>query len=216
MKTEGLIAALLRVLAWQSLVIDGLTLKLDWRNQNREEIKVRMLFLSHPIADIDHTKPLQDSCWSLHPFCSFIVNRRFSMFQTLFFLFQLVSLFLDWSLHMRGFVSLSIGWPINLSVHWPIYLLGWSISSLVHQFVGSSVFSVHDFVGISLRQSVSSSVSRPTGLRPSLNACARVNALTRDCIIYQPSFIHDTFFLRSLLCSILTLVFICRIDMDSK
>ena len=133
--------------------------------------------------------PISPHCWywsyrtstrQLLVLTSFSVRSwRFSMFQTLFFfLFQLVSLFLDWSLHMRGFVSLSIGWPINLSVHWPIYLLGWSISSLVHQFVGSSVFSVHDFVGISLCQSVSSSVSRPTGLRPSLNACTRVNTLT--------------------------------------
>ena len=83
----------------------------------------------------------------------------FSVFQTHSFLFQLASLFLDWSLHMRGFVSLSIGWPINLSVHWPIYLLGWSISSLVHQFVGSSVFRsmtllVYHFVSLSVRRLV--------------------------------------------------------------
>ena len=178
-----------------------------------------MLLLSHPIANIDHTKPLQDSCWSLRNvifFCSFMVNSHFlSVSNSLF--------------------SLTVSKPISRLVsscerfcqfvHWMAHQFVGPLTHLfvrlVHQFTGPSVcwfisFSVHDFVGISLCQSVSSSVSRPTGLRPSLNACARVNALTRDCIIYQPSFIHDTFFPRSLLDSILTLVFICRIDMDSK
>ena len=138
-----------------------------------------MLFLSHPIADIDHTEPLQDSCWSLRPFL--FVHGEQAVF----------------NVSNSPLLSLPVSKPISRLVssyerfcqfvHWMAHQFVGPLTHLfvrlVHQFTGPSVcwfisFSVHDFVGISLCQSVSSSVSRPTGLRPSLNACTRVNTLT--------------------------------------
>ena len=158
-----------------------------------------MLFPSRPIANIDHTKPLQDSCWSVlntllpSPAVSKAISRLVSSYER-------YCQFVHWMAHQF------VGPLTHLFVR------------LVHQFVGSSVCRSITLLVFQFSLSVHWLVGPLILDHLSMHALTLTPSLTRDCIVCQPSFVHDdTFFLRSLLRGVLNyLVFICRINMDSR